>query len=235
MGTLGAIAVLDKAVSVIDALEAAPLTLAELVAVTGIPRATAHRLAVALEAHAFLARDRSGRFELGPRLRGGGLEVAGRPVLDRLRTQTGESVQIYVRHGDRRRCVAALASPHGLRTIVEVGALLPLDRGSAGRALAGTVTAEGWAESVEEREVGVASVSAPVLDADGAVVAAVSVSGPVERTSRRPGARYGATVVAAAAELAQLLSPRASPAPPPLPSGGRPESRSRRSRPGGGP
>ena len=60
----------------------------------------------------------------------------------------------------------------------------------------------GWAESVEEREPGVASVSAAVRDqrpgAGGSIVAAVSVSGPVERTTRRPGERYGALVVAAA-------------------------------------
>jgi DNA-binding IclR family transcriptional regulator len=53
-------------------------------------------------------------------------------------------------------------------------------------------------ESVAEREAGVASVSAPVLGAGGAVVAAVGVSGPIERTTRAPGRRYGAAVVRAA-------------------------------------
>ena len=43
------------------------------------------------------------------------------------------------------------------------------------------VRRRGWAQSVAERESGVASVSAPVRDAAGTVVAAVSVSGPVER------------------------------------------------------
>ena len=61
-----------------------------------------------------------------------------------------------------------------------------------------------WAESVEERELGVASVSAPVY-LDGAVVAAVSVSGPIERTTRSPGARYGALVVEAATAVAASL------------------------------
>jgi DNA-binding IclR family transcriptional regulator len=50
---------------------------------------------------------------------------------------------------------------------------------------------------VAEREPGVASVSAPVLQA-GVVVAAVSVSGPIERTSRAPGRRYAEAVMAAA-------------------------------------
>ena len=51
------------------------------------------------------------------------------------------------------------------------------------------VRRRGWAQSVAERESGVASVSAPVRDATGGVVAAVSVSGPIDRMGRRPGAR----------------------------------------------
>jgi DNA-binding IclR family transcriptional regulator len=57
-------------------------------------------------------------------------------------------------------------------------------------------------QSVEEREPGVASVSAPVLGGDGSVVAAVSVSGPIGRLTRHPGRRFGASVVSAASEIA---------------------------------
>ena len=74
---------------------------------------------------------------LGPRLTGRELPVLARPALERLRDATGESVQLYVRRGDRRLCVASLESPHGLRTIVPVGASLPLDVGSAGKVLRG--------------------------------------------------------------------------------------------------
>jgi DNA-binding IclR family transcriptional regulator len=79
-----------------------------------------------------------------------------------------------------------------------------MDVGSAAKALAGATGRRGWAESVEERERGVASVSAPVRVGD-AVVAAVSVSGPVERTTRSPGRRYATAVCAAAAEVAQAM------------------------------
>jgi DNA-binding IclR family transcriptional regulator len=202
MRSVSGVGVLDKAVSVLDALESGPLPLAALTAATGLSRATAHRLASALEAHGFVDRDGAGRFRLGPRLAGLSLPTLARPALERLREVTGESVQLYVRRGDQRLCVAAIESPHGLRTIVAVGALLPLDRGSAGRALAGEA-AGAWVESVEERQVGVASVSAPVHAPDGRVVAAVSVSGPVDRTTRQPGRRYGADVARAAAEIEQ--------------------------------
>ena len=52
-----------------------------------------------------------------------------------------------------------------------------------------------------EREAGVASVSAAVAGPDGRPLAAVSVSGPIERTTRRPGRRYGDAVVAAARRI----------------------------------
>jgi len=215
MDSVSGVGVLDKAVTILDALEERPLALAALVEATGIPRPTAHRLATALEDHGLVRRDREGRFTLGLRLVALGHAAAGdlpiteaaRPALEALREATGESVQLYVRDGDRRVCALSLESPHGLRTIVPLGAVLPLDRGSAGKVLRGEWTKQGWAESVGEREAGVASVSAPVLDAAGEVLAAVSVSGPIERVTRAPGRRYGDAVVAAATGVSQVTAP----------------------------
>jgi DNA-binding IclR family transcriptional regulator len=59
---------------------------------------------------------------------------------------------------------------------------------------------------VAERQPGVASVSAPVTDPSGRVVAAVSVSGPIDRTTRAPGRRYGAAVAEAAARISAHLA-----------------------------
>lgn len=214
--TLSGVGVLDKAVHILDALEREPLALAGLAAATGMPRPTVHRLACALEIHGLVRRDGDGRFALGHRLTSLGRVAAGgfdlveaaRPALEELRDETGESVQLYVRDGDERVCVLSLESPHGLRTIVPLGARLPLDRGSAGKALTGRVTSEGWAQSVEEREPGVASVSAAVTDGAGTVLAAVSVSGPVGRTGRAPGRRFGAAVAAVADRVARSLTQR---------------------------
>lgn len=220
MDTLSGVGVLDKAMSVLRAVESGgPLGLQELQDRTGLPRATAHRLAAALTDHGLVRRDESGAYVLGWALVGLGraaehhtplLELAA-PIMEQLRTGTGESVQLYVREADMRRCVRSLESPHGLRWIVPEGALLPLSVGSAGRLLSGSpVNRGGWLASVGEREAGVASVSAPVLDASGRIVAALSVSGPIERLSRRPGDRHGAAVVTAARRLSTGLrrSPR---------------------------
>jgi DNA-binding IclR family transcriptional regulator len=54
---------------------------------------------------------------------------------------------------------------------------------------------------VAEREPGVASVSAPVRDGAGRAVAAIGVSGPIERLGRRPGPRFAEAVVGAARDL----------------------------------
>ncbi|MCC6437470.1 MAG: IclR family transcriptional regulator [Acidimicrobiales bacterium] len=201
------VGVVDKAVALLRAVEGGARTLHDLVAVTGLSRPTAHRLAAALVQHGLLRRDDDHRYLPGLRLIALGraasqtlpLADAARVPLQRLRDATGESAQLYVRDGEGRVCVAVAESPHGLRTIVPLGAVLDLHRGSAGRVLLGDAAtlAQGWAESVAEREPGVASVSAPVLQ-DGRVVAAVSVSGPVDRTGREPGQRYAAAVIAAA-------------------------------------
>ncbi|MFZ9084077.1 MAG: IclR family transcriptional regulator [Ilumatobacteraceae bacterium] len=216
MDSVSGVGVLDKAVVVWRVLlEHGPLGLADLTARAGLPRATTHRLAAALEVHGLVRRTDDGRFALGRWLATLGRAATesdsfverARPVLDALRTQTGESVQLYVREGDVRRCVLSLQSPHGLRWIVPEGSLLPLGAGSAGHVLLEeNIGRRGWVESVGEREAGVASVSAPVRDDTGVVRAAVSVSGPIERLSTQPGRRFGSYVVEAAAELERTLT-----------------------------
>ena len=208
MDSVSGVGVLDKAMAVLAAVEDAPRSLAELVDATGLSRATAHRLARALEVHGLVRRTPDGRFAVGPRLDAVALPELARPALEALSHATGESVQLFVRRGDRRLCVAALESPNELRTIVPVGAFLPLDRGSAGKVLSGdaAVLRRGWAESVAEREPGVASVSAPVVDGEGRVRAAVSVSGPIQRTTRAPGRRYAKAVMAAARQVEAALA-----------------------------
>lgn len=222
--SLSGVGVLDKAVSILSLLEDGPLSLGDLAPRAEMPRATAHRLAVALETHGLVQRDGEGRFVLGPRLISLGqaaalrtsrsLTGAAAPVLSGLRDATGESAQLYVRSGESRVCVLSLESTHSLRTIVAVGASLPMDRGSAAKVLSsepGSVR-RGWAESVEERERGVASVSAPVR-LHGDIVAAVSVSGPIERISRQPGRRYAAEVMKAARAIEDRLTRGPTPAP----------------------
>ena len=123
--------------------------------------------------------------------------------------------------------VAAAERPSGLRDSIPVGSQLAMTAGSDAQvllaweeperlqrelananfsavALTG-VRRRGWAQSVAEREPGVASVSAPVRSPGGKVIAAVSVSGPIERLSRQPGRLHAAAVMAAAERLSEVL------------------------------
>ena len=115
----------------------------------------------------------------------------------------------------------------GLRDSIPVGATLSMLAGSAAQTLLAWeepdrlhsglhgakftatilsgVRRRGWAQSVSEREAGVASVSAPVRSPNGKVIAAVSVSGPIERLSRQPGRLHAPAVMAAAERLSEVL------------------------------
>jgi DNA-binding IclR family transcriptional regulator len=234
MDNSSGVGVLDKASLVLSALENGPLTLAGLVIATGLARPTAHRLAVALEYHRMVGRNLNGSFILGPRLvelaqvaDEDRLLTAAGPILTRLRDITGESAQLFRRQGDVRICVAAVERPSGLRDTVPVGSQFTMNAGSAAQVLLAwdepdriqrvlqravfsaaslaVVQRQGWAQSVAEREPGVASISAPVRSPAGKVIAAVSVSGPIERLTRQPGRLHAPAVAAAAERLSELL------------------------------
>ncbi len=210
------VGVLDKATIILDAVAepGGPFTLVQLATRTNIHRATAHRLLKALAVHGYVRSDDVARWSLGPRLlylgqqasAGLPLRDVALPALTALRDATAESVQLFIRQGDDRVCIASLESPHGLRTIVRVGATMALPLGSAGQLLAETPASQEkrtqpWVASVGEREAGVASVSAPIFDSSGNMQAAVSISGPIERLSRDPGAKYGQSVSGAARSI----------------------------------
>lgn len=225
------VGVLDKSVALLSALELGPLSLAELAEATGLPKPTAHRLALALVGHGLVHREESGLFELGPRISelasamgADRLAVLARPVLMGLRDVTGESAQLYQRRGDMRVCVAGADRTQGLRDTVPVGAVLTMAAGSAAQVLQAwqieprgpaaafsartlaDVRRRGYAHSIAEREPGVASVSAPVHGATGTVIAALSVSGPVERLGPSQARRLGPLVISAATDLSAAVA-----------------------------
>lgn len=228
------VGVIDKAAAILFELEKGPATLAQLVENTHLARPTVHRLALALEHHHLVGRDTAGAFILGDRFAKLAASVgedrlvsAALPVLTTLRDRTGESSQLYRRHGDQRICMAAVDRPVGLRDSIPVGTTMTMAAGSAAkvllawqppeimhRALASAnftsadldrVREFGYAESSGEREPGVSSVSAPVWGAAGTVVAAVSISGPAERLTAHPAAQHANAVVEAARQLSDVL------------------------------
>ncbi|PKQ26311.1 MAG: IclR family transcriptional regulator [Actinobacteria bacterium HGW-Actinobacteria-4] len=228
------VGVIDKAAAILAALEKGPTTLAELVTTTHLARPTVHRLALALEHHHLVGRDARGAFVLGSRFAQLAASVgedrlvsAAQPVLTVLRDRTGESAQLYRPHGDQRICIAAADRPVGLRDSIPVGTTMTMAAGSAAQVLLAweqpermhrglegarftaadleVVRGQGFAESAGERESGVSSVSAPVWGTAGTVIAAVSISGPIDRLSTHPAGQHAEAVVDAARQLSDVL------------------------------
>ncbi|MGL5828119.1 MAG: IclR family transcriptional regulator, partial [Angustibacter sp.] len=182
-------------------------------------------------------RDDQGKFALGPRhaefAAAAGedrLLAAAGPVRSALRDHTGESAQLFRRQGDQRVCVAAAEPLLGLRDSIPVGSTLSMVAGSSAQVLLAweepdrlhrglhgaqftatmlsNVRRLGWAQSVGERETGVASVSAPVRGPSGLILASVSISGPIDRMTRQPGRLHAAAVMAGAHRLSEVLELR---------------------------
>jgi DNA-binding IclR family transcriptional regulator len=227
------VGVLDRAIDVIDAVESGARSFTAIAEATGLTKPTAHRMINSLTAHGFLMHVDGVGYALGPRLlnlattamRELPLRQLARPALEQLARSTGESAQLYVRDGNRRICVDAVESENELRTIVPIGASLPLGRGSAGKVFLAwgppadedvsdigtsimTARRRGWADSFGEREPGVASVSAPIFAPGGQLLAAISVSGPDRRLAPLRAKRYGPAVVEAAHQVEALLGSR---------------------------
>lgn len=209
------VGVLDKAMSIVAALEQGPAKLAELTEATGMSRATVHRLASSLDDHGLLRRTADGSFALGYRLVGlaalalsdSALADTARPVVTRLRDVTGESAQLWLPDGEWRVCVVSVEATHELRTIVGEEPACPsrLVRGAGavgcgrtrglGRHRRGACRWRGFGLGAGE-------------GAGATVVAAVGISGPVDRIGVDPGASYGTHVLQAAAELSLAVGGR---------------------------
>jgi DNA-binding IclR family transcriptional regulator len=143
-----------------------------------------------------------------------------------------ETVNLYMLRDIYRVCVAQQESPQPLRHVVHVGDELPLWAGASSKVLLrdapeslltrvarsspygeGHVkrltewieeTAhQGWAVSHGEREDGLSAVAVPVLGRSGAVVAALSLSGPTVRFSDDLVERFAADLRQAARQMSE--------------------------------
>lgn len=119
--------------------------LADVVERLGLERNQAYRSLKTLEAAGFLVQDGDARFEPGPaaaalataatRFHSASvIDVAG-PVLDRLASETHETVHLFVRTGDRAVCVDRRESSQSVRLVSVLGRSLPLHAGAVPKAI----------------------------------------------------------------------------------------------------
>ncbi|WP_081757900.1 IclR family transcriptional regulator [Roseomonas gilardii] len=196
----GGVAAADRALLLLTAFRHGDgaLPLGELVGRTGLVKSTALRLLASLQ-HFGLVQRRGDGYAIGPEIsRLAATHAASftlaevvMPVLRRLSEHTQESATFYVRQGDRRLCLYRVDSPQPLRDHGRAGDLFPLDRGSGGRVLMAFDGAEGAIYDqvrrdkvvflMADRVPDLAGASAPVFEAGGALVGAVTLIMPVTR------------------------------------------------------
>lgn len=215
---------LRRAAAALDEIATAPgrLRLVDLGTNLGLAKSTARRLLVALVDVGFAAVDDGGRYHLGDRLLGltsaDGSTLAARlrPVIERVASATGETVDLSVLRGRQMWFVDQIESAHRLRAVSAVGGRFPLNdtaNGKAALALLGddAIPAASLDEIAEVRRTGIAydrdehtaGISAAGIAGrfPGGHIVAISVPAPTERFLAQEARIVGALRAAAADPL----------------------------------
>ncbi|BCJ86965.1 IclR family transcriptional regulator [Effusibacillus dendaii] len=154
------------------------------------------------------------------------------PEMTQLRDEVGETISLYIRVGNERIRTQAVESNQPVRRVANIGQRLPLHVGASGKVLLAWLDShlldevmndpswpkdlpkrpfkealqqtreKGYAISIEERETGAAAVAVPIFGRDKQIVAALSISGPVDRFTDKAVNRF----IPAAQRTAQLIS-----------------------------
>ena len=201
----------DLLVRVLESEE--PVALTDLAAAAGLPKSTASRLVSALERRGLIEQDgERGRLRPGPAI----LRVAersmvernilelSRPALNALAAATGETINLAVPGPEGVEHIGQVDSRHFLGAGQWLGRSVGYRHSANGKVFAAfgraptgeagvastreleAVRRDGFATSIDELEVGLSAMAAPVRGARGEVIAALSISGP---TLRMPPAR----------------------------------------------
>lgn len=139
------------------------------------------------------------------------------------RIESPESLRMVARIGERMpihieasgKVFLAFASPELKKRIISrvyQKRLSPKVRQSRAALLEDLkrIQAQGYALSHGERVAGASCVSAPVFDANGRVIAAITISGPTVRFTEDKIAEYASRVMAAAAQVSQAMGVNSS-------------------------
>lgn len=141
------IQVIDRVASLLDALArySDPVSLKVLSAETELHPSTAFRILNALAEHAFVERTAQGQYTLGMKLLHFGSRVHGkvdllreaRPIMEWLRSQVGESVNLTVREGDEVVYVERAVPNRMIRVEQLIGSRAPLHVTAVGKLFLG--------------------------------------------------------------------------------------------------
>jgi IclR family transcriptional regulator, acetate operon repressor len=176
-----------------------PPSIGELSAGAGLPKSTTSRLVGALERQGLVQRlGERGRLRPGPVLlryasrdASQGLVELAQPSLRRLADASGETINLAIPGPAGVEHLDQQDTAHFVGVTDWVGRSVPFALAANGKcflAFGGgeivdgeLIRSRGYATSVDELEVGLSALAAPVLGPDGAAVAALSISGPTSR------------------------------------------------------
>ena len=162
------------------------------------------------------------------------LAQQSRRVCEALAAEVGETVNVAILDGTRVINISEVRGPGAIAARTWIGQSTPLHATSSGKVLLAfaapvpdvemtaftprtivepaalaaeldRVRERGWAATVQEYELGLTAVAAPVRDHDGTVVAALSVSGPSYRLPETGLEALSERVRAAAADVGRRL------------------------------
>jgi DNA-binding IclR family transcriptional regulator len=176
-----------------------PPSIGELSARAGLPKSTTSRLVGALERQGLVERlGTRGRLRPGPVLlryasrdASQALVALAQPSLRRLADASGETINLAVPGPEGVEHLAQEDTAHLVGVTDWVGLRVPFELAANGKCFlafgggeiedAALIRSRGYATSIDELEVGLSALSAPVLAADGTAIAALSISGPTSR------------------------------------------------------
>ena len=194
------------------------MTVGEVAKAAGLPKATAHRLLAVLRERGYTRQAESGgAYALGPRITAlaaayaasQSISRAALPHMHNLRSRLNETVGLYVRfNDDSRMLIERLESSHPMQVVMPPGVPMPLGIGAGGKILACNDQAArkiGVVVTKEERIPNACGIAAPIFDHDGHVVAAIDVSGPLDRFRAPAIARYKRELLKTAAAISRDL------------------------------
>ena len=139
------VGVVGKLLQILERLDQAPggLLLREIVNSTSINKSTAYRFLSHLETEGYVFRDTDGYYMVGPKLAklGSGATYqatlcrTSAQILDKLRADTGETVNLAVLDGSEILYLSVFESQHTFRMVSEVGRRRPLYCTALGKAI----------------------------------------------------------------------------------------------------
>lgn len=236
----------DRALDIVFSLanEKSSMTVSKIAKKVNIPESTVYRLIRTLEQYGLVERRSVGQIWLGARI----LDLArsfqqqmdqelmtiARPIMEKLTNDVNETSILCMRSVSQIICIQSIETKQILRISVDVGNVLPLYRGAAGKGILAfehehkiskwletindatlkkqlkteieAIQQNGYCLTFEEVEDNIYALSAPVFNRNDEVIASLAIAGPTKRWTKEKSQADIKAVKLAAEEISRQLT-----------------------------